>query len=67
VVISSRYGSQALTEPCADPANAVFPSKKPVITQLAGFELSEPVVTKVAAFDGPLRPQPPRSAHGYPG
>jgi hypothetical protein len=73
-MISSRYGSQALAEHCADPEDALFPSKKPVvtpmagfefapqkpvITSMAGFELSEPLITEVAALVGGLRPQPP--------
>jgi hypothetical protein len=33
--------------------------EKPVITSMAGFELSEPVVTEVAAFARGLRPHPP--------
>jgi hypothetical protein len=33
--------------------------EKPVITSMAGFELSESPVTEVAAFAGALRPQPP--------
>ena len=37
-----------------------------VITSLAGFELSEPVVTEVAAFAGGLRPQPPGVRNAIP-
>jgi len=40
--------------------------EKPVITSMAGFELHEPVVTEVAAFEGGLRPQPPGARNAIP-
>jgi hypothetical protein len=40
--------------------------KKAVITSSAGFELSEPVVTEVAAFAGGFRPQPPGARNAIP-
>jgi hypothetical protein len=33
---------------------------------MAGFELHEPVVTEVAAFEGGLRPQPPGARNAIP-
>ena len=33
--------------------------EKPVITSMAGFELSKPAVTELSAFAGALRPQAP--------
>src|ERR1700733_1624853 len=56
--IISRYASLA-PERRLTCSGTVASGKKPVITSLAGFELSEPVVTDVVAFDGALRPQPP--------
>ena len=73
--------SQALDEYGPDLEDALIPFKKPVvtsmagfesatqkpvITSLAGFELSEPVITSLAAFAGGLRPQPPGVRRAIP-
>ena len=54
--ISSRYGSQALTDGFAAGPDAAPPFKKPVVTPMAGFESCAPdpapesVVTSIADF-----------------
>ncbi|MHB2009614.1 MAG: hypothetical protein ACYCOX_16420 [Acidobacteriaceae bacterium] len=48
--IISRYGSLAPDGRLPPGSGNVTSGTKPVITSLAGFELSEPVVTEVAAF-----------------
>jgi hypothetical protein len=55
--ISSRYGSQALTDDFAAGPDAAFPFKKPVVTPMAGFESlaaldpPESAVTPMAGFE----------------
>lgn len=57
--ISSRYGSLALAVRWPSVAGATPEGKKPVITEVVGFELPEPVNTKVAAFARDFSPQLP--------
>ena len=63
--ISSRYASLAPDGRLPACSGNVTSGKKPVITSLAGFELSaglepeKPVVTSMAGFAGEPCPQPP--------
>jgi hypothetical protein len=64
--ISSRYASLAPVVRLAPCLGNVPSGKMPVITSMAAFEMSAPVVTAVAALAGTFRPQPPGLRSGIP-